>query len=58
VAPADIDVPAFGLATSLLLSGTIARQAEYGERFDPEAVAQAIITMLSAPLRSPARVAG
>jgi AcrR family transcriptional regulator len=32
-APADIDVPAFGLATSLLLSGTIARQAEYGERF-------------------------
>jgi AcrR family transcriptional regulator len=50
-ARAEIDVATFSLGASLLLSGTIARQAEYGERFDPEAVAEAIIVMLSAPIR-------
>jgi AcrR family transcriptional regulator len=49
-APVDLDVNAFSLATSMLLSGAIARQAEYGERFDPDAVEQAIFAMLSAPL--------
>jgi hypothetical protein len=50
-ARAEIDVATFSLGASLLLSGTIARQAEYGERFDPGAVAEAIIVMLSAPIR-------
>lgn len=50
-APAEIDVPGFSLGVSMLLSGAIARQAEYGDRFDPEAVEQAIIAMLSAPIR-------
>jgi AcrR family transcriptional regulator len=51
-ASAELDVGAFSLAVSMLLSGTIARQAEYGERFDPDAVEEAIIAVLSAPLGS------
>jgi AcrR family transcriptional regulator len=49
-APADMAVPAFSLGVSMLLSGAIARQAEYGDRFEPETVEQAIIAMLSAPI--------
>ena len=49
-AAADLDVESLSLAAAMLLDGAIAHQAERGPRFDADAVAQALITVLGQPL--------
>jgi AcrR family transcriptional regulator len=51
-APADADVEGIALGAALLLHGAIAHQAERGPRFDREAVARAITTVLGQQLRA------
>jgi AcrR family transcriptional regulator len=51
-ASAETDVDALALASALLLHGAIAHQAERGPRFDTEAVARAITTVLGSQLRA------
>jgi AcrR family transcriptional regulator len=49
-AAADLDVESLSLAAAMLLDGAIAHQAERGPRFDADAVARALITVLGQPL--------
>jgi AcrR family transcriptional regulator len=51
-APADADVESIALGAALLLHGAIAHQAERGHRFDREAVARAITTVLGQQLQA------
>jgi AcrR family transcriptional regulator len=51
-APAEADVESIALGAALLLHGAIAHQAERGHRFDREAVARAITTVLGQQLRA------
>jgi AcrR family transcriptional regulator len=51
-APPDADVEAIALGAALLLHGAIAHQAERGHRFDRDAVARAITTVLGQQLRA------
>jgi AcrR family transcriptional regulator len=46
----DLDVESLSLAAAMLLDGAIAHQAERGPRFDADAVARALITVLGQPL--------
>jgi len=51
-APPDLDVASASLAAALLMHGAIAHQAERGAAgFDAEAVEEAIVTVLSWPIR-------
>lgn len=48
----DADLEALGMATTMLLDGVIAHQAEMGDRFDGELVRRAIIGLLQ-PILAP-----
>ena len=49
----DADVEALSLATTMLMDGVIAHQAEMGDRFDPALVERSVIALVSRTLRSP-----
>ncbi len=46
------DVEALSLATTMLMDGVIAHQAEMGDRFDPALVERSVIALVSRTLRS------
>jgi AcrR family transcriptional regulator len=49
----DLAVEEFSLASTMLMDGVIAHQAEAGERFDPDLVERSVIGLLGATLRRP-----
>ena len=49
----EVDVEALSLATTMLMDGVIAHQAEMGDRFDPALVERSVIALIGRTLRSP-----
>lgn len=47
----DVNVEELSLATTMLLDGVIAHQAETGDRFDPDLVGRAVIALVGRTLR-------
>ena len=47
----DADVEELSLATTMLMDGVIAHQAEMGERFDPDLVQRSVIALVGRTLR-------
>ena len=48
----DVDVEALSLATTMLMDGVIAHQAEMGDRFDPALVERSVIALIGPTLRN------
>jgi len=48
----EADVEALSLATTMLMDGVIAHQAEMGDRFDPALVERSVIALIGRTLRS------
>ena len=48
---ADVDIEELSLATTMLMDGVIAHQAETGDRFDPDLVTRSVISLVSRTLR-------
>jgi AcrR family transcriptional regulator len=48
---ADGDIEELSLATTMLMDGVIAHQAETGDRFDPDLVTRSVISLVSRTLR-------
>ena len=48
---ADVDIEELSLATTMLLDGVIAHQAETGDRFDPDLVTRSVISLVGRTLR-------
>jgi AcrR family transcriptional regulator len=48
---ADVDVEELSLATTMLMDGVIAHQAEMGDRFDPDLVQRSVIALVGRTLR-------
>jgi AcrR family transcriptional regulator len=48
---ADADVEELSLATTMLMDGVIAHQAEMGDRFDPDLVQRSVISLVGRTLR-------
>lgn len=47
----DVDVEGLSLATTMLMDGVIAHQAEMGDRFDPDLVQRSVIALVGRTLR-------
>lgn len=47
----DVDVEELSLATTMLMDGVIAHQAETGDRFDPDLVARSVLALVGRTLR-------
>jgi AcrR family transcriptional regulator len=47
----EIDVEELSLATTMLMDGVIAHQAETGDRFDPDLAARSVIALIGRTLR-------
>ncbi len=47
----DVDVEELSLATTMLMDGVIAHQAEMGDRFDPDLVQRSVIALVGRTLR-------
>ena len=47
----EVDVEELSLATTMLMDGVIAHQAEMGERFDPDLVGRSVIALVGRTLR-------
>ena len=47
----EVDVEQLSLATTMLMDGVIAHQAEMGERFDPDLVQRSVIALVGRTLR-------
>jgi len=47
----EVDVEELSLATTMLMDGVIAHQAETGERFDPDLVRRSVIALIGRTLR-------
>lgn len=47
----DVDVEELSLATTMLMDGVIAHQAELGDRFDPNLVQRSVIALVGRTLR-------
>ncbi len=48
---ADVDIEELSLATTMLMDGVIAHQAETGDRFDPDLVTRSVISLVGRTLR-------
>ncbi len=48
---ADVDIEELSLATTMLMDGVIAHQAETGDRFDPDLVTRSVIALVGRTLR-------
>jgi AcrR family transcriptional regulator len=48
---ADVEVEELSLATTMLMDGVIAHQAEMGDRFDPDLVQRSVIALVGRTLR-------
>ncbi|CAN5360102.1 hypothetical protein BH24CHL10_BH24CHL10_10310 [soil metagenome] len=48
---ADVDIEELSLATTMLMDGVIAHQAELGDRFDPDLVQRSVIALVGRTLR-------
>ena len=47
----DVEVDELSLATTMLMDGVIAHQAEMGDRFDPALVQRSVIALVGRTLR-------
>ncbi|MGH2380940.1 MAG: TetR/AcrR family transcriptional regulator [Candidatus Limnocylindria bacterium] len=47
----DVDIEELSLATTMLMDGVIAHQAELGDRFDPDLVQRSVIALVGRTLR-------
>jgi len=47
----DVDIEELSLATTMLMDGVIAHQAETGDRFDPDLVTRSVISLVGRTLR-------
>ena len=47
----DVEVDELSLATTMLMDGVIAHQAEMGDRFDPDLVQRSVIALVGRTLR-------
>jgi len=48
---ANVDIEELSLATTMLMDGVIAHQAETGDRFDPDLVTRSVISLVGRTLR-------
>ena len=49
---ASAEIEELSLATTMLLDGVIAHQAEMGDRFDPDLARRSLVALLGRTLRS------